>query len=202
MALPPDAKAAGARPGWIGYVWVDDLSSAVDQVTREGGVVHRPPNDIPGVGKFAIIGDPQGPMIALFTGPDADMGRNPTPGAPGHAGWRELYAADGEKAFDFYSKLFGWTEAATVDMGGMGTYRIFAVGGEQAGGMMTKPPAVPAPYWLYYFNVAEINEAATRVRAGGGEIVNGPHEVPGGSIILQCLDPQGAMFALVEPRGG
>jgi predicted enzyme related to lactoylglutathione lyase len=67
--------------------------------------------------------------------------------------------------------------------------------------MMTKPVAVPAPFWLYYFNVEEIDAAAARVQAGGGQILNGPMEVPGGRWILQCRDPQGGIFALLGPRG-
>ncbi len=66
--------------------------------------------------------------------------------------------------------------------------------------MMTKPAAVPVPSWLYYFNVDAIDASAERVRAGGGTIINGPNEVPGGSWVIQCLDPQGAAFALVAPR--
>jgi predicted enzyme related to lactoylglutathione lyase len=38
-----------------------------------------------------------------------------------------------------------------------------------------------------------------RVKAHGGQVVMGPHEVPGGSWIVQGLDPQGAGFALVSP---
>jgi uncharacterized protein len=63
--------------------------------------------------------------------------------------------------------------------------------------MMGKPPQVPAPCWLYYFNVDGIDAAAARVQAGGGTILNGPHQVPGGSWIVQCRDPQGGVFNLV-----
>ncbi len=85
-------------------------------------------------------------------------------------------------------------------MGGMGVYQLFAHGGAAIGGMMNKPAEVPAPFWLYYFITDGIDEAAERVKAGGGTVINGPHEVPGGMWILQCLDPQGAIFALVGPR--
>jgi len=59
---------------------------------------------------------------------------------------------------------------------------------------------VPVPFWLYYFNIDDIDAAAKRVKAGSGQILNGPIEVPGGSWIVQCTDPQGAMFALVGRR--
>jgi len=64
--------------------------------------------------------------------------------------------------------------------------------------MMTKPPMVPVPVWGYYFNVDTIQAAIERVKAGGGTIVNGPHQVPGGQWIVQGVDPQGANFALVS----
>jgi predicted enzyme related to lactoylglutathione lyase len=87
-----------------------------------------------------------------------------------------------------------------MDMGAMGTYQLFAAGGQPIGGMMTKPPSIPIPMWLYYFNVPELDAAVTRIKDGGGQVINGPVEVPGGSWIVQGLDPQGAMFALVAPR--
>jgi predicted enzyme related to lactoylglutathione lyase len=68
------------------------------------------------------------------------------------------------------------------------------------GGIFTKPPQTPAPFWLYYFNVDAIDAAAERVKAKGGRIVNGPMEVPNGQWIVQGLDPQDAMFALLAPK--
>ena len=73
-------------------------------------------------------------------------------------------------------------------------------GGPAIGGMMTRPPEVPKPCWLYYVNVEAIDAAAARVKAASGQVVSGPMEVPGGSWIVQCLDPQGAMFAMVAPK--
>ncbi|MBV8849771.1 MAG: VOC family protein [Methylobacteriaceae bacterium] len=198
MAIPPDAAAAGARPGWIGYVGVDDVDAYAKRVKDKGGAVHREPADIPTVGRFAIVGDPQGVMFALFKG-EGTPPPPATPGTPGHAGWHELHAIDGVKAFDFYSGMFGWTKGTTMPMGDLGVYQLFAINGVEIGGMMTKMPQSPVPFWVYYFNVPEIKAAEARVKAGGGQIINGPMEVPGGSWILQAIDPQGAMFALVAP---
>ena len=60
---------------------------------------------------------------------------------------------------------------------------------------------MPAPVWLFYFVVGDIDEAVAKVQAGGGQVLNGPMEVPGGGWIIQAADPQGAMFALVGGRG-
>ena len=122
------------------------------------------------------------------------------PGAPGHVGWRELHAGDGPAAFDFYARLFGWTKDEAMDMGPMGVYQLFAAGGQAIGGMMTKTAETPAPYWLYYFNVEAVDAAIARVKAAGGQLLNGPMQVPGGSWIAQCMDPQGAMFAVVGAK--
>lgn len=153
MALPQSACAEGARPGWIGYVAVDDVDKGAAQVEREGGKILRSPDDIPGVGRFAIIADPQGATLALFK-PAAQAAQEEGPAAaphtPGHGGWHELAAADREAAFAFYAKLFGWKKAEAMDMGPMGVYQIFSTGSElMSGGMMTKPDAMPAPSWLY-----------------------------------------------------
>ena len=200
MALSGEACAAGAKPGWIGYVAVDDVDESANAVAQAGGTIHHAADTIPGVGRFAVVADPQGAVLGLFKGSREMHGQPPSPGAPGHAGWRELSATDREAAFAFYSRLFGWTKAEALDMGPMGVYQLFASGGETIGGMMTRPDAVPTPFWLYYFTVEAIDAAVARVQSGGGQITNGPLEVPGGSWIVQCLDPQGVTFALVASR--
>ncbi len=60
-------------------------------------------------------------------------------------------------------------------------------------------PTDPVPVWQFYFNVPAIDAAAKRVHRQGGKILMGPMEVPGGSWIVQCQDPQGAHFALMAP---
>ena len=201
MALPEAARQAGARPGWIGYVAVDDVDKRAAQFAERGGKVHRAPDDIPGVGRFAMVADPQGAVLALFkAAPGSEQPEAPM-GTPGHPGWRELHAADWQAAFALYADLFGWTKAEAMDMGPMGTYQLFAANGETLGGMMSDPDAAAAPYWLYYFTVAGIDAAKDRVEAAGGSVDYGPEEVPGGMWILHCRDPQGALFALVGPRG-
>ena len=199
MSLPPDARAAGARPGWVGYVGTDDADASTRKLREAGGMVHREPADIPDIGRFSVVADPQGAMFMLFQPMGGDNSPAPA-GTPGHIGWHELYAADWPSALDFYAGQFGWTKDRAVDMGPMGTYQLFAAGGDPIGGMMNKPQSIPSPVWLYYFIVGEIDAAAARVTAAGGQVLNGPHPVPGGAWILHAMDPQGAMFALTAPR--
>lgn len=201
MALPQAAADAGARPGWIGYVGVTDVDATAREIVAAGGAVHREPDDIPDIGRFAMVADPQGAVFALFK-PHTDMDQaSLPPGTPGRFGWHELMAADWEPAFDFYAGLFGWEKRDAMDMGEMGVYQLFTTGGEPDGGMMTKPASVPAPFWLYYINVAGVDAAMDRAKTRGAQVLNGPMEVPGGMWIVQMLDPQGAMFAIVGPKG-
>lgn len=189
MAVSPGAGAC-----WTGYVGVADVDASAAQVTALGGVVHRAPGDIPGVGRFAVVADPQGAVFCLFAG----AGEAPPPVAadtPGHGGWAELHAGDWRSVWPFYEALFGWAVQRDVDMGPHGTYRVFGAGAEAVGGMMTDPKG--AARWLYYFNVDGIDDAVSRVTGAGGTVTNGPMEVPGGSLVAQCADPAGVAFAIV-----
>lgn len=194
------AEAEGMPPMWMGYIFTDRIEETVKDIAANGGQVHRQPEDIPGVGRFAIAADPQGAVFSLFSTEDDGPAR-PEAMAPGNVGWNELMAGDLDGAWDFYSKTFGWTKDMAVDMseGGMGIYQTFAVrGGEAVGGMMTKPANMPGPpFWSYYFVVEGLDAAGKRVTDGGGKIVMEPMEVPGDAWILSCLDPQGAYFSLL-----
>jgi uncharacterized protein len=186
-------------PAWIGHVLVDDVDVATSQATQLGAAVHVAPRDIPKVCRFSVIADPQDAAIGLMAWslPQKDPAGT---AMPGRIGWHELLTTDWEKGYVFYNTLFGWQKADALDIGDIGTYQVFAAGGQPVGGMFNKPAEVPATFWLYYFNVADFDAAVERVRTAGGNIANGPMEVPGGSWIVQARDPQGALFALVGAR--
>jgi predicted enzyme related to lactoylglutathione lyase len=203
MPIPEDSRAAGVPPTWMGYIEADDVDAVAARIVELGGTVQKPPADVPGVIRFAVVADPQGAGFLIAKGL-MEGGPPPLPPmTPGTISWHELYAADWEQVFPFYEKLFGWVKKEAIDMGPMGTYQLFATPGsdEAVGGMMTKPQEVPAPFWGYYIGVPNIDTAVERVKAGGGRVINGPMEVPGGAWIVQAIDPQGAYFALVGPKG-
>jgi predicted enzyme related to lactoylglutathione lyase len=197
MQTPPEA--GGMPPAWTGYVSVDDVDAYAKKFEAAGGVVHRPPSDIPGVGRFAVVGDPQGAALCLFKPAD---GSAPPPAGdgPGYPSWRELMAGDGPAAADFYAGMFGWQKSAGHDMGPMGVYQLMAYDGQDRMGIMTKPPQVPVPHWGFYFRVDAAGAAAERVTAAGGTVVNGPMQVPTGDWIVQAQDPQGAFFNVQSPN--
>lgn len=196
MALPPEAKAAGAPSHWLGYVSVAGVDHTTDQARKLGAKVHMGPVDLPEVGRIAVLADPQGAAIAVFT--PAGAGMSPPDNPPvGAVSWNELATDDWKKAFDFYSQLFGWAKGDAMDMGAMGTYQILtpAGGGVPFGAMYNRPPQIPVSNWLYYFRVANLDAAVEKAKAKGGKLLNGPMDVPGGRI-AQFMDAQGAAFAL------
>jgi uncharacterized protein len=199
MDLPEEGRRLGATPRWIGYVAVDDIGATAKQISRRGGAVLLPPTDS-NIGRVSVVADPQNATFALVSG--LTFGERQPDGLDelGRVGWHELLAEDRNMVFDFYGGLFGW-QKAEGEPGQADLYQLFSAAGQTIGGMLTKQPSVQQPCWLYYFNVDDIDEAARRVNAGGGRVLQGPIELSEGCWIARCVDPQGALFALQGFRG-
>jgi predicted enzyme related to lactoylglutathione lyase len=199
METPPEAAAMGAPPSWTGHIAVDDVDEYAAKVKAAGGTIRRPPEDIPGIGRFSVVADPHGATFVLFKG-NTEAPPEVPPGTPGHVGWNELQSGDLATAWPFYESLFGWTKVDDMDMGPMGVYRTFAAAGKTSaiGGMMTKTPQTPAPMWSYYFNVPSVKAAMECAKGSGGQILMGPQQVPGGQWVARIADPQGGLVAIVS----
>jgi predicted enzyme related to lactoylglutathione lyase len=185
-------------PFWAMYVGVNKLEDAAAHVKKLGGREYSPVIDIPTVGRMQMMADPQGAAFYIYE-PDPNAPQTPE-GAPevGEASWHELMTTDAPEAMKFYTDLFGWQPGETMDMGPMGKYHMFNRPHGMIGGMMNKPPEMAnvPPNWQIYFRVPDINAAVDRIKANGGQILNGPLEVPGGDMVLNAMDPQGAAFSL------
>jgi predicted enzyme related to lactoylglutathione lyase len=199
MAVPEESR--GMPPMWLGYLHAADVDATAAALKAAGGAVKKGPEDIPGVGRFAVATDPQGAPFMIMSPFGADQPA-PAHGTPGTIGWRDLSTSDMQGAFDFYSGLFGWTKGDAIPMEGMDDYQLFHAGHPQMpeGGMMNNPMAGAPPAWHFYFYVPAIDAARERVVKAGGKINMEPMEVPGGEWALDAFDPQGARFGLVSPR--
>ena len=190
-------QSAGVPPHWLGYIGVPDVDASVKQGESLGGKTHVPGKEIPGVGRFAILSDPQGAVFAIFSPKEGQPQPPEAEPAIGEFSWHELATTDYAKGFAFYQAMFGWEKKAEHDMGPMGIYLLFGRNGRELGGMFTIGAGMPMPpNWLQYVRVDSADAAAGRVTASGGKVLNGPMEVPGGDRIAQCMDPQGAAFAV------
>jgi predicted enzyme related to lactoylglutathione lyase len=196
MQLPEDVEAQGVPSHWLAYVCVDDVAQTMAQAEAAGGGILMGPMDIPEVGRIAVIRDPQGAVLSVYTPAGSPPGWEGDPQA-GCMSWHELATTDHVGAFDFYAALFGWERTSSFDMGELGLYQMYGSGGKELGGMYDKPAEMPGPpHWLLYTLVSDLDASLEVVKELGGQVLNGPEEVPGGDRVAQCMDPQGAVFAL------
>ena len=188
--------AGGARPIWTGYICVKDVDAVAAAIPAAGGKILMPPRDIPGVGRHAMAADPHGVPFYIMRGFVEDgVSRSFDPEAMGHCSWNELSTPDQNTSMSFYMNLFGWTNPSSMPMGEMGDYRFLFVDDQRIGACMEE--ANEPAHWRFYFVVPSIANAAEAIKANGGQIISGPHEIPEGGVILIGTDPQGARFGLV-----
>lgn len=200
LPLTDEMRGHGARPLWLGYVGVDDVDATAAAITADGGAVLMPAFDIPNVGRIALIADAQGAPFYVMRGASDEDSDAFSVDQPQHVRWNELSTTDQDGAIAFYTRHFGWAQEGDMDMGEMGKYRFLQAGGVGIGAVMPKPPQMPASLWTYYIGVDDVDRAAAAIPAGGGTVVNGPMEIPGGEYALNAIDPHGASFGLVGPR--
>ncbi len=198
MELPEQARKSGATPRWAGYVGVNDIDATAKQLKLLGGTVYVPPTNT-NIGRISIVADPQTAAFALVEQLEPGLRQPAELDKAGWIGWHELLADDWEQVFGFYGELFGWQKADAAALSA-GTYQSFSAGGQTIGGMVTKRPSQPVAAWLYFIDVGDVEAAAERVKAAGGNIFEGPLELSSGSWIIRCTDPQGATFALRGTR--
>ncbi|MEQ1568574.1 MAG: VOC family protein [Myxococcota bacterium] len=177
------------RPHWLSYWGVDDVDARAARVPAAGGTVVVPPTDIPNVGRFAIVADPQGAVFALFRGASDDA---PSPAI----GWVELWARDAPAVLPFYVEVLG----LTTDVRSMrnGGYHVLYADGQQVAGVMNSPnPTVP-PMWLPYLTVDDVDSAGARATQHGGTLASEWMTVPGVGRFGVVLDRQRAALALLQ----
>ena len=186
--------ATGQPPHWLGYVTSEDVDATAKSAKALGATIVVPPTDIPNVGRFALLIDPQGaaiaPMRSLDEAPEVERP------ATGTFCWDELLSTDQAGSVAFHTKLFGY-ETKAMDMGPMGTYQVLTKGEKQRGGIMQAPPGVPT-HWLAYVVVDDVDASAARVARLGGKVVAPAADIPGIGRFSVIQDPTGATVALFK----
>lgn len=201
MRLTDAMCSNGARPMWLGYLGVDDVDATLAAVVDKGGKVVMAPWDAAEIGRIAMVGDPQGiPFYIIKPTPpagqegiDSDVFSET---APGRVSWNELRTPDQAAALDFYRSLFDFDEAGRMPMGEAGDYIFWTHHGVRIGAVMQCAKG-DVGGWTFVFRVASANAAALAIASGGGDVVMGKHQVPGGDWLVIANDPHGARFAVI-----
>ncbi len=185
---------AGTPSHWVGNVQVESADAAVEQAAAGGGKVLVEPMDIPEIGRYAAVMDPQGAVIAAFQpAGDDQLGT-------GVFVWDELMTSDIEAAKRFYGDVFGWS-AADMAMGADFTYTMFKrTGGEDVAGAMALGEIPAPPHWLPYLAADDIDATAARAGELGGTVMREPWQIEGVGRLAIVSDPAGAVFGLFKPR--
>ena len=184
---------------WLAYVSVDHVDRAVERAEAAGGSISSAPTDIPSIGRFAVLRDPQGATVAAFQSASEDQLQPDGSPQPGTFTWNELLTSDPDAAGRYYASLFGWDMRA-LDMGTAGTYYIFSSGGKDVAGMLQMPPDAGAtPFWLGYVAVDDVDHSTARLEELGGVVHVRPSDIPNVGRFAVTADPQGATVALFKP---
>ncbi len=196
MAMPGELGIPGAI--WLGYVHVANVDVVVAAALQSGARQCVPPTDIPGVGRFAMIMDPQGAPVYVMT-PLSQGGQSQSFAARvGHCQWNELLTPDPVAGVEFYVKNLGWQKGDVMNMGPMGEYQFLIGGGQRFGAAMKRSEG--PPIWRHYFGVDDIDRATRAIATGGGKLRGEAQQVPGGAWAAVAFDPQGAEFGVSGPR--
>jgi predicted enzyme related to lactoylglutathione lyase len=203
LTLTEDMKTHGGKPVWLGYIHHPDVDAAVERIKEAGGKVHMPAMDMPGIGRMAMVADPQGAQFYLM---------NPTPPEQGaksdvfdfaraeHIRWNELWTTDPPPAVALYTELFGWTQEGAMPMGAMGDYLFIQHDGGGIGAIARAQAGGEGSRWQYFAGVDDIDRACAAVTEYGGRLLGEPQQIPGGEYSAYAHDPSGATIGLVGPR--
>jgi predicted enzyme related to lactoylglutathione lyase len=200
VPLPPEDSHLPSR--WICYGTVEDVDAAAAKAVELGGQAPETGMDVPGVGRFAVIVDPQGAAVSPYRPERWPEEGNPGSGQPGTFVWHELLASDPEEEGRFFSEIFGWT-TEEMDMGPMGTYYLFKRPDKPeiyAGGMLRHPSGPSS--WLLYIGVEDADATAARIEPLGGKLWVKPKDIPGVGRMAVAGDPMEALFAILQPVAG
>ena len=193
----PQQKEQGLPPMWNSYVTVEDAAATVAKAKELGANVLMDAFDVMDAGKMAVLTDPAGAVFALWQ--DGNHAGAAKFNEPVSLTWNELATNDTDGSEAFYGNLFGW-KADTQDTGAL-LYTTFQNGDQPNGGMFnmvgTVPEGIP-PHWMTYFSVADTEDTAAKAQELGGELLNGPMDIPNVGKMAVLRDPQGGTFSVIQ----
>ena len=178
---------------WLGHVLVEDVDETVRRAEAAGGTIASGPMDMPEIGRFALIADPQGAVFSAYT-PEGEP-----PLSEGTFLWDELVTSDVGAAKSFYTEVLPWT-TREMDMGDAGTYTIFQRAGEvDVAGCFTPPEGAPPPHWQPYIGTDDVDATVAKANELGATTFMEATDIPNVGRIAVLQDPVGAVFGLFKP---
>ncbi len=192
-----DMGDMAANDTWKIYLDTDDIAGVADRAAAAEAQVPVPPSPVADLGTQMVIVDPGGAAVGAWqagTFPGfAVLGEHGTPS------WFELHTGRYQEAVGFYRSVFGWE---TDTMSDTADFRYTTVknpeGGEEMAGILDAatflPEGAPAR-WYVYWEVDDVDQVVSRVKALGGAVLLDPQDTPYGRMAT-VADPAGAELKL------
>lgn len=181
-------------PFWLSYLSVANVDEVARRVVEEGGSMVKEGVDLPGVGRIAVVQDPQRAVLALFKG---EIGDPEEAEGPGCWWWNELWTKSDLDAIDFYRSVFGYGQDSLELR--EGTYYLLMQGDLPRGGVMQSTDERVQPGWLPYVRVEDCDHTAERAVTLGGSVLSPPSDIPNVGRAVVLSDPGGARIAAIAP---
>jgi uncharacterized protein len=194
--LSKDELAQGIPSYFMTYVSTASADASAEKAKALGGTVCFGPFDVEGIGRMAVVKDPEGVVFALWE-------------ARGHIGarivgeenalcWTELATKDPDGAKAFYEGLFGW--AWKTSTSSPAEYIEIQRDAQAIGGVL--PMAGEAwgdvpPHWTPYFFVSDCDATAAKAVELAGKAVVPPTDIPQVGRFAVLQDDQGAHFSVI-----
>ncbi|UVJ39076.1 VOC family protein [Arthrobacter sp. CJ23] len=195
MQQLPDAPA-GMPSYWANYIAVDSVDEAAERAAAAGGTIVFPPDTVPnGGGRLFFAADPTGAQIGFW-----EAGTHHGSGlvnVPGTMAWNEVQTSDVPTAVAFYEAVTGCS-SSTAPAGDVEEYTSLLVDGEPVAGVMKLPGEGLPPFWMTYFNVADVDAAVAQAVGLGSHVIAPAFDVPGIGRFAVLMDPAGAAFSIMK----
>jgi hypothetical protein len=204
VAMVRKAEGKKAKSRWVPFVSVPDVDGAVTAVEANKGKVVKPAQDVPDVGRFAVVSDPNGAVFAVFKSAAGDQ-----PDGQPKAGefiWAENLTKNKKahaSALAFYPTVVGYTntpmEMATGKKKKKDTYDMLSYGETPRAAVEQAKPASLGGRWLPWVAVDDVDAAVGGVKKLKGKVVVKPFDVPTVGRMAVVADPTGAALGLMKP---
>lgn len=192
------ATYTGARAPQDGSIWlpsisVVDVDAAVKAAKLNGGKVVEPSQRLPGIGRAAVIEDPNGAVVMLLRNDNGDP-------ADSRARynewlWPELWTERPDSTAKFYNKVVGYNAVSRRGQQGQ-DYRILGRDGTARASILRTPLADVESNWLLYMKIKSVRATARAVVKNGGRILVPPMKGDLNADIAIVADPTGGVFAI------
>lgn len=192
IPAPDDQKPA---PHWAVYVSVEDVDAATERAVAAGGKLLSGVHEVPGMGRWSVMQDPQGVMFRLFKAAAGD-GEDVDVREWGRFCWESLNTSDVPAAIRFYQDVVGW---GTEPMGDMPLLTRKRTGSGETISVASTGQANGTPHWGTFVSTPDANATLAKAKALGATVLVDRTEIPNVGAFAIIDDPTDAAIYLFEP---